>query len=92
MSEPIPFLRHRSDAPRLELDRIISAALMREAEERFARGDRLVDGHWQEKATVPQARLLRRRTMRRNLIEGLMLWSGVGVLGLAFVGLTLLLV
>ncbi len=92
MSRPVLFLRHRSEVPKQEFDRIISAALLREAEERLARGDRLIDGYWQEKTAVPQARARRSRTVWRDLTEALLLWTGVGALGLAFVGLTLVLV
>lgn len=92
MSRPVLFLRHRSEVPKQEFDRVISAVLLREAEERLARGDRLIDGHWQEKTAVPQARARRRQAVWRNLAEALLLWTVVGTLGLAFVGLTLLLV
>lgn len=92
MSKPVLFLRRRSESPKQEFERIVSTALLREAEERFERGDRLIDGHWLEKAAVPQARARRRQAAWRNLAESLLLWAGVGALGLAFVGLTLLLV
>jgi len=92
MSQPVLFLRHRARDSGTELDDVVTTALLREAQERLARGERLVDGRWQTLASLPHARARQRSAARRKLFEGLLFWAAVGTLGLAFVGLTLLLV
>ena len=92
MADPLLLSRKAPETQSSELERLVNGALLREAEERFTQGDRLIDGHWQSKADAPQVMARRRRANSRDWIEGFVLWTCVGLLGLAFVGLTLLLV
>lgn len=92
MSEPIAFLRRTTEAPSSEFERIVTAAVLRDAEERIARGERLVDGHWQLRSVVRDFRADKARATRRSAYEMLALWSLVGLLGLAFAALAALLV
>ncbi len=76
----------RNPAPR-PMERIVSAAVLREARARVQGGEALVNGAWvhgQDRARL-RARLTRQRSVQR--LEMLLVWGVVALFGLILVAL-----
>ncbi|WP_040672320.1 hypothetical protein [Rhodobacter ferrooxidans] len=74
-----------------ELDGIVAQALLREAEERLPLGESMLEADWYAPAEYAPAWQERRAGARRAAVESLVFWAGVGMLGLAFAGLAVVL-
>lgn len=69
---------------------VVKQSLLREAASQGAAGRSLVEGEWIEGSELAAAEQVVRRRVRRETAEALAFWGIVALTGIAFMGLTVL--